>query len=167
MLRGLSLFANIGVAEARLVDLDVDICLANEIEPKRAAIYEHLYPRTTMVCGDITKKKIRNKIISLAKELDVNFVMATPPCQGMSVAGNRNPIDARNQLIYYAIEIIKQLSPDFILLENVPRQLKTHILVEQKTMLIPEYIERQLGASYAFNDQKLINAKYYKVPQNR
>ena len=167
MIKGLSLFSNIGIAEAYFEEIGVEICLANELIEKRANLYQHLYPRTQMICGDITQDDVRDKIVKKAKELGVNFIIATPPCQGMSVAGRRNPNDPRNQLIYYAIDLVKRISPLFVLLENVPRQLKTKICAHGQMLLIPDYIKRELNEDYRFNDETLIKAMHYSVPQRR
>ena len=72
--------------------------------------------------------------------MGIDFVIATPPCQGMSLAGKMDPSDKRNQLIYYAIEIIKKIKPKYVLLENVPQALKTKINIDGKKVLILEYI---------------------------
>lgn len=164
---GLSLFANAGIAEAYMNDIGVDIVLANELLQDRSTLYSKIYPSTDMVCGDITKPEIRDLIVAKAIELKVNFIMATPPCQGMSVAGNRDPLDKRNQLVYYAIDVIKRVNPEFVLLENVPRLLVTKISVNKKKMLIPDYIKKELGKEYRFNTETLIKAKDYGVPQLR
>ena len=167
MIKGLSLFANVGVAEAYFEEIDVGICLANESIEKRARFYQHLYPNAKMICGDITDDKIRNTIVSESKEMGVNFIIATPPCQGMSVAGNRDPYDERNQLIFYAIDVIKRVQPLFVLLENVPRQLKTKILFGNKRIYIPDYIKGELSTDYTFNEEALIKAKNYGISQLR
>ena len=97
-LKALSLFANIGVAEAYLKDIGVDVAVANEFVEKRAGLYQAIYPDCDMICGDITDPKILNKIVKRAKEEKVDIVMATPPCQGMSTAGKQCEEDARNAL---------------------------------------------------------------------
>lgn len=164
---GLSLFANAGIAEAYMEKIGVDIVLANELLKDRADLYSRIYPHTEMICGDITKTEVRDLIVAKAIEKKVNFIMATPPCQGMSVAGNRDPLDKRNQLVYYAIDVIKRVNPTFVLLENVPRLLVTKISVNKKKMLIPEYIKKELGKEYRFNPETLVKAKDYGVPQLR
>ncbi len=63
-IRGLSLFANVGVAEALLSELGVEILLANELDKKRADFYSELYPNSKMICGDITNDNIRTEIIN-------------------------------------------------------------------------------------------------------
>lgn len=165
-LKGLSLFSNIGVAEAYLSNINVDIAVANEKDIKRARFYQNVYPNTEMVVGDITDEKIYNEIISKAKKYDVNFIMATPPCQGMSTAGKQDPNDDRNELVVYAIKAIKDLKPKFILLENVPQQLKTKIEYNGDKILIPQYIKRELENDYYIND-KIVKCAEHKVPQSR
>lgn len=162
-----SLFANVGVAETYLAETGINVVVANEIDPTRAKFYSHLYPETEMIVGDITSDDIQNDIIKACKLNNVDFLMATPPCQGMSLAGKMDPLDERNQLTYYAIKIILELKPKYILLENVPQLLKTKIKINDETMLIPEYIHKMLDEYYNFADQNLVSAKDYDVPQMR
>ena len=166
-INGLSLFANVGIAEARFAELGIKILVANEIVEDRAKFYSEVYPETHMICGDITDDTVRDNIVSESIEKHVNFVIATPPCQGMSVAGNRDANDPRNQLIYYAIDVIKRVKPDYVLLENVPRQLTTKIVVNGKEVKIPEYIRAELSNDYTFNTETLAKAKDFSVPQLR
>ena len=166
-LKGLSLSANVGVAETYLSQLGIEIVVANELEPKRAEFYSHLYPNTNMIVGDITDKKISDKIVEASINEKVDFLIATPPCQGMSLAGKMDKFDKRNQLIYYAIEIIKKIKPKYILLENVPQLLKTKIKVGNDIISIPEYIHKELDNYYNFANQNLVSAMDYEVPQMR
>lgn len=166
-LKGLSLFANVGIAEAYLKLIGIDICVANEIDNVRARFYQDVYPEAHMICGDITDDNVRDTVISESIEKGVDFIIATPPCQGMSEAGLRLEFDARNQLVYYAVDAIKRINPRFALLENVPQQLKTKISLNGEIMLIPDYIKKELGDMYDFNDETLIMAKDHGVPQLR
>ena len=45
-MRVLSLFANIGVAEAYLSQIGVDVVVANELIERRAELYSKIYPNT-------------------------------------------------------------------------------------------------------------------------
>ena len=167
MIKGLSLFANVGIAETYLKDVGIDICVANELLEERANFYRHLYPTCEMISGDITDKRIFNAVISASKNHNVEFVIATPPCQGMSIAGLMNPYDERNSLVKYAVDVIEILNPKYVLLENVRQQLTTPIFFEGEEMLIPEYLVKRLGHLYNFNEEMLINAADYGVPQRR
>ena len=166
-LKGLSLFANVGVAEAYLKEIGIDMVLANELLKDRAKFYAEVYPETEMICGDITDDKIRTEIVNKSIELGVDLIMATPPCQGMSIAGNMDPLDERNQLVYYAVDVIQRVKPKFVFIENVPRTLVTKINVNGETMLIPDYLKLVLGEEYNFNKQTLVKAKNHGVPQMR
>ena len=126
-IKGLSLFANVGIAEAYLEQIGIDIILANEIDADRARFYQDVYKKTHMICGDITDDTVRTNIVNEAIDQRVDLIMATPPCQGMSEAGLRLEFDPRNQLVSYAVDVIKRVRPKFAFMENVPKQLTTKI----------------------------------------
>lgn len=166
-LRALSLFSNVGMAETFLDELGIDVILANELLKERAEFYKNLYPSVEVITGDITNKEVFNTIISKSVDRKVDFVLATPPCQGMSCAGRKDPNDSRNLLIFYAIEIIKKVKPKFAIIENVPMQQHTKILLGNECLFIPDYVEKELASSYNINTQRIINTKDYGVPQSR
>ena len=109
-MKGLSLFANVGIAETYLKEVGVDIVVANELLEPRAKFYTHLYPECEMICGDITQDSVQDRVVSASVAKGVDCIIATPPCQGMSKAGLKDKDDVRNFLITYAIDIIKRLA---------------------------------------------------------
>ena len=165
-LKALSLFANIGVAEAYLKDIGIDVVVANEFVEKRAELYQAIYPDCDMICGDITDPKISKKILKRAQEEKIDIVMATPPCQGMSTAGKQKEFDPRNDLFLYALDIIKKTKPSYVFFENVPAFMTTKIKYKGEEKCIPEVINEELGSSYilTFN---ISNTQDYSVPQMR
>ena len=167
MIKGLSLFANVGIAETYLKEVGVDIVVANELLPERARFYKHVYPECEVITGDVTKKEIASKIIEESKKQNVEFIIATPPCQGMSLAGSKDPNDARNFLITYAVDIFKALKPKYILIENVVQSLSTGVIYEGKKMLIPDMIDAALGKDYIINKNHIMNTEKLGVPQKR
>lgn len=167
MIRAVSLFSNVGIAETYLKDLDIHVAVANELIPQRAAFYKHLYPTTEMIEGDITDSTVYSAVISAARKDKVDLLIATPPCQGMSIAGEMNPYDERNSLVKYAIDAILDLKPTYVLIENVPQQLTTPITYQNEEITIPEYIEKRIGAFYNINQNKVLDAMDYGVPQMR
>lgn len=162
----LSLFANIGVAEAYLAGLGFDVVVANELLERRANLYSKIYPNTNMICGDITNNNVQDRIITISKEYGVDIIMATPPCQGMSTAGQQKEDDIRNSLICPVVKLIKQINPKYVFIENVPLFFSTLINVDGKTLLIPEYLAQELGSDYRII-KNVINTKDYSVPQTR
>lgn len=107
--------------------------------------------------GDIKDDRVKSAIY---EEIDrwghlgndrVDVVVATPPCQGISVINHKkNDGDLRrNSLVIESVEIIKQVNPRFFVFENVKAFQKTLCITpEGETLSIGEYIERELGKDY-------------------
>jgi DNA (cytosine-5)-methyltransferase 1 len=165
-LKALSLFANVGIGETYLKDLGIDVVVANELLENRAKIYQHFHQDSTVIPGDITDKKVFDKIIKTAREKEINVIIATPPCQGMSIAGQMNEDDPRNTLIVKAMEALKRLKPDYMLIENVPQMLKTAILFEGKKINIQEFISQQVSKDY-YVKFDVFDASDFGTPQYR
>lgn len=162
----LSLFANIGVAEAYMESIGFSVVVANELIERRAKLYKEIYPKTDMICGDINNPQIYDRIIKDSKELHVNMIISTPPCQGMSTAGEQNLDDVRNLLTIPAINSILDLKPQYALFENVPNYLNTSIKVDGKRCLLIDLIKEKLGKQYSISTN-IINTEDYGVPQSR
>lgn len=169
-LKGISLFAGAGIGETYFKDVGIDIVVANELLEKRANLYSSISPETKVVCGDITDGKIFDQIISACPE-QVDFLLASPPCQGMSIAGKnrcqeRMESDKRNYLITYVVKTIKLTSPDYILIENVPNLLKIKLMYEYEYRTILEILEYEFGNKYII-EAAVIDSSDYGVPQTR
>lgn len=167
MINGISLFANVGIAETYFKENNINIAVANELLPKRCKIYKHLYPTCNLVCGDISDKTIFNKLITLYKENNCKFLIATPPCQGMSQAGKMNPDDPRNALIIHTINFIKQTRPQNIIIENVPQILKFSIKINGIQKKIVDYITEELSPLGYHINYDILDASDYNTPQTR
>ena len=166
-MKEISLFSNVGIGETYLKKCGIDIVIANELIPKRANFYSHLYPNVNMVCGDITDKKFFNYLVEEAIKQNIKFLIATPPCQGMSVAGKMDENDKRNSLIVYAIEFIKKVQPKYIIIENVPAFLKFSVKIKNNYIKIVDYIEKELNHLGYFINYSVLDAADYNTPQYR
>lgn len=165
-IRVLSLFANIGVAEAYLEEIGISVPVANELDSRRASLYQRIYPSSKMICGDITKDSVFRLVVEESKKAKVNVIMATPPCQGMSTAGPQDEEDTRNELSLYAFEAIKQLMPKYAMIENVPEYINTSIKYKGQNRLLIDILDDYLGNEYRIS-VNLINTEDYEVPQSR
>lgn len=165
-MNGLSLFANVGIAETYLEDLGFNVKVANELLPSRAEFYRHLHPDCNMICGDITNKEVFAKVMKEAKKEKVKFILATPPCQGMSQAGRMDENDVRNTLIVKVMEAIEILNPEFVLIENVAQMLKTSIVHNGKIIKITDFINSVCEKDYHIKFD-VLNAADYGTPQSR
>jgi len=167
----LSLFANVGIGETYFDQCGIDVVVANEWLEDRAEFYSKMHPKTEMIAGDITDSDIFSEIISKSKVAGVDFILATPPCQGMSIAHARRASkdDPRNSLIKQAVNAIKELKPRYAMVENVRGMAseKTFILDDndEKTNIM-RYIERELGENYEIR-YKVLDAANYGTPHHR
>jgi len=166
-MKGVSLFANVGIAETYMKNHNINIVVANELIEKRALFYKELYPECKMIQGDITNKDIFNRVLKEAKKQHCEFLIATPPCQGMSVAGKMDENDPRNSLIIYVVKFIKELKPTNIIIENVPGILKTFISINGKKIKIIDYIFNKLKPLGYFIHSTLVDTADYGTPQTR
>lgn len=162
----LSLYANIGVAEALLKEIGFDVVVANELDNRRAELYKRIYPETKMICGDINNPEIFKEILLESKKKKVDIVFATPPCQGMSTAGPLRKHDERNYLFLPVLEILKEVQPKYSVIENVPLFITTIVKHKGKDMTIPEVIQSEVGDMYDIRVYT-IDTSNYSVPQSR
>lgn len=170
-MKGISLFSSAGIGEYFLEKHGIDIVVANELLEKRAKLHRELYPNCEVVVGDITQEEIYKKVIDLTKTNKIDFIIASPPCQGMSVAGkNRKSeemsVDERNYLILSVIKAIKELDPIYVIIENVPLLLKLVLKYQDQYLTIEEILNRELGHKYNVVSS-IFDTADYGVPQHR
>ena len=169
-MNGLSLFACGGISEYYFDEKSkVNICVANELLEKRCKFYKTVYPNNTIIQGDITDKKVYDEIIKVAKEKNVEFIIATPPCQSFSVAGkmDKNKDDLRSFLFMNVLNAIRDLKPKYILIENVVKFMNATIKQDSLIINIRDIIDNFCKKEgYSF-DTCVLDAKDYGTPQSR
>lgn len=163
----IDLFSGAGGMSEGFIMADFKTLGANEIEKNYFETYiqNHLSytKKENFVLGNITEKKIKNDILSIARNHDkVGIVMGGPPCQGFSSAGWRNPEDSRNQLFKDFVEIVNSVQPEVFIMENVPG-----ILTMRKGEAIKEIIESFENIGYTVNKPFRLSAEEFGVPQKR
>lgn len=96
---------------------------------------------------------------------EVDLVVAGPPCQGFSCAGNSCADDERNELVYEAIRVIRQLRPRIAIIENVPGMLERHSgLIEEIGLALSRPCKPDPGY-YVLAE--LVHGEPLGVPQTR
>ena len=127
------------------------------------------------ICGDMTSQETKDKVFSELKFwekgyniTDLDVLIATPPCQGMSVANHKKKDELkRNSLVVESIKMTQQIRPKFFIFENV-RAFLTSICtdVDGIDKPIKEAIDKNLSGSYNILYQ-VINFKDYGNPSSR
>lgn len=166
-MKGLSLFSSAGIAEIYFKDCGIDIVVSNELLSKRNDLHSALYPDCQSICGDITNSDVFDKVLNATKKEKCEFLLATPPCQGMSSLGKKDyDNDKRNYLIFYVFDMIDENDFNYILIENVPKFLKMYFPYNNKLVSLIDIINDKYSNKYNI-DSFVLNAKDYGVPQSR
>ena len=173
-----SLFSSAGVGCYGFKMEDFECIATNELIERRLNVqkankkckYESGY-----ICGDITKEETKEllfdeiKMWNKKEHIDnVDVVIATPPCQGMSVANLKksNEIN-RNSLVIESIKIIKEIKPKIFVFENVSAFLKTACIdIDEKIKSIEDAINNNLDNDYIIMS-RVINFKDYGSNSSR
>lgn len=130
---------------------------------------------TGYICGDITDSNIQNKVYAeidywKKKEnlTDVDVVVATPPCQGMSTANYKKDNEQkRNSLVVEAIKMVNNIKPKVFVFENVRAFINTICTdIDGTDKKIGDAILNNLGQDYNI-EYRVINFKDYGVPSSR
>lgn len=127
------------------------------------------------ICGDMTTKETKDKVFTeldrwkhACSMEDLDVIVATPPCQGMSVANHKKKDELkRNSLVVESISMTKIIKPKFFIYENVRAFLNsicTDIDGSDKT--IRQAIDVNLSGYYNIC-YKVLNFKDYGCPSSR
>ncbi|MGN8434081.1 DNA cytosine methyltransferase [Helicobacter pylori] len=175
----ISLFSGAGVGCYGLLEEEFKCVATNEILEKRLNI-QRINRKCKLdesyISGDIKKSETKEKILKqigfYSKKFGndrVDLVVATPPCQGMSVANHKKKNDEikRNSLVVESVDLIKQIKPRFFILENVPSFYKTGCIDKNDNLLeIGSMIEQNLSGDYMLYDE-VINFKNFGANSSR
>lgn len=176
MVTYVSLFSSAGVGCFGLKKLGFKCVATNELLEKRLNIQrinKKCSDPNGYVQGSITDKAIQEQITNLViesreREGDLDLVIATPPCQGMSVANHKkNEGDnARNSLVVESVKMVQDLQPKAFVFENVRSFLKTSCLDNGEVKSINNMIDSRLSKDYVIH-KKVMNFKNYGVNSSR
>lgn len=158
----ISLFSGCGGLDLGFERAGFDIPVANEYDKTIWDTFKANHPFTHLIEGDV--RQINREIISryLKDTEEVTGIIGGPPCQSWSEAGALKGIDdARGQLFYDYIRILKEFKPKFFLAENV-----SGMLANRHSEAVQNILSMFHDAGYDVT-LTLVNAKDYGVAQER
>lgn len=174
----ISLFSSAGVGCYGFKQENYNCVATCELIERRLNVqkYNHkcLYD-SGYICGDITLEETQQKVFDelrkwqrLNRLTDLDVVIATPPCQGMSVANHKKGDELkRNSLVVESIKMIRQIKPRFFIFENVSAFLKSICTdIDGIDRPIKDAIELDLAGEYNIA-AKVLNFKDYGNPSSR
>lgn len=174
----ISLFSSAGVGCYGFKLNGFECIATNELLTKRLKIqafnnkckYESGY-----IDGDITKQEVKQKLLNELKFWQEkhkiktpDVLIATPPCQGMSVANHKkNDEISRNSLVVESIKLTNKILPKYFVFENVRAFLNTTCTdIDGIVKPIKEAIKYNLGGNYNIL-YKIVNFKEYGSNSSR
>lgn len=156
----ISLFSGCGGLDLGFEKAGFEIPVANEFDAAIHATYKANHPQTHLIEGDI--RQVSRKDMEQYVEGDVDGIIGGPPCQSWSEAGALRGIeDARGQLFYEYIRILKEFKPKFFLAENV-----SGMLANRHSEAVKNIVSLFGQAGYDVS-VTLVNAKNYGVAEER
>lgn len=127
------------------------------------------------ICDDITTEETKKKIFDEIEKWEklgndkVDVLIATPPCQGMSVANHKKAENeiVRNSLVVESVQLIQKIKPRFFIFENVAAFMKTGCTAPDGTVKsIGDVIYEELSEKYIIVS-RILNFKNYGSNSSR
>lgn len=171
----ISLFSSAGIGCYGFKQQGFKCIATNEYLEKRINIQKYNDKcefESGYIQGDLSKLEIQEKIDTELENnniSDLDVLIATPPCQGMSIANHKktNNEIKRNSLVVESIKIVSKINPKFFIFENVRAFLNTICTdIDNKDKTIAEAIELNLGGQYNILS-KIVNFKEYGSQSSR
>ncbi|MDA1470301.1 DNA cytosine methyltransferase [Brachyspira hyodysenteriae] len=170
----ISLFSGAGIGCYKLNNLGFKCIATVEKEYKRLLIQKinkKCENESGYICSDLSLDSTKQNIYDIVNKIlgndSLTLLVATPPCQGMSVANHKkNNEKNRNSLIVDSVKITKYLLPNFFIFENVSSFLNTICFDGENDIKISELIYNYLGEDY-FIYSKVVNFKNYGANSSR
>lgn len=119
------------------------------------------FPDALHIGTDITKIA-DSKISKFSGKADV--IIGGPPCQGFSIAGNRDSKDSRNSLFMEFVRFCRIIQPKIFVFENVIGLLSMRTASGEPVKRIIRDEFSKIGYSIS---AQILNAENYGVPQSR
>ena len=156
----ISLFSGCGGLDLGFERAGFNIPVANEFDKTIWATFKANHPNTHLIEGDI--RQVTKEDIEQFINGEVDGIIGGPPCQSWSEAGSLKGIkDARGQLFFDYIRILKEFKPKFFLAENV-----SGMLANRHSEAVQNILNLFDDAGYDVSFT-LVNAKDYGVAEER
>lgn len=160
-LYAIDLFSGCGGVTSGLKKAGIDVRAAVEINDIAVETYKENNSEVAVIRKDIRDVSGDElKKIAQISEREMLLLVACPPCQGFSTIRRGGENDERNQLVFEYLRLVKEIKPEFILMENVAGMSKG----KGKKTFQKAYKELETYYECIYD---ILNAADYGVPQTR
>ncbi|NVM27789.1 MAG: DNA cytosine methyltransferase [Candidatus Helarchaeota archaeon] len=115
----IDLFSGCGGFSQGFQKAGFNVIAASEIWVDAIRTYRENHPSTKIIEGDISEDCKKRQLYEYLNGIEIDVIIGGPPCQGYSLAGNRDPEDPRGRLYLDFVEIINEIRPKIFVMENV------------------------------------------------
>lgn len=150
------------LASAELLSKRLEIQRANKVADSPESYFQ----------ADLSQTEKQDEITAHVKKTlgkrKLDVLIATPPCQGMSVANHKKNNELpRNSLVVASIKMVMDLKPQVFVFENVRAFLQATCLdLDGGTKTIESAILKNLSSDYVIKS-KVMNLKDFGSPSSR
>lgn len=159
-IKAIDLFSGSGGTTQGLKKAGIQVIAAVEIDEVASKTYRYNNPEVELFVNDIRNIKGTDFDTLYKKNEDNIILVACPPCQGFSSIRRGGEDDIRNELVFEYLRLIKEIKPNFLLMENVSG------MTTKKGRVIFDEFKTEILENYQIN-YDILNAADYGVPQTR
>ena len=159
-LTAVSLFAGVGGFDLAMQRNGINVVATVEIDKYARGVLQHQFPEATHF-EDVTKVSA-DELRTAGFIPERGIITGGFPCQDLSVAGKRAGLAGKRSGLYWEIiRLVDELSPKYLVLENVPGLLSSNG-GRDMGVVIAALTDRGYGVSW-----RVLDAQYFGVAQRR
>lgn len=148
-----------------------DVVFANDIDQNSLDTYGANHEDVATYCADVrnvdgatVEQEVQQNVDDSITLNDIDAVIGGPPCEGFSIAGDRDTEDPRNQLFRHYFDVVSEIDPEVVVMENVEGILSMEINGENAASLVKSELQ---DMGYQIETHWKLDASHYGVPQKR
>lgn len=146
-------------------ELGMRIGVGVDVDSHAERTFSKNFPEAEFINGSIQSATVVNRCLQVLEKLNHSSIplilVSGPPCQGFSIAGSRDPVDPRNQVLMAVARAIGVLKPKCALIENVAR-----VLAQPHSKRLQQFRETISDVGY-FVQSVILDAAEFGVAQRR
>jgi DNA (cytosine-5)-methyltransferase 1 len=156
----IDLFSGAGGMSCGLEMAGLKCLLGIDCDQNAIKTFQFNHQQAHIILGDISNISTQQIQESIGdKKIDI--ICGGPPCQGFSTIGQNDQKDIRNFLFLEFVRIVKELDPDYIILENV-----TGLLSRKNEKTLNNIVNCFVNIGYSI-DVRVLSAHHYGVASKR
>ena len=157
----LSLFDGISCGRIALERANIKVTkyYASEIDKKAIFVSKNNY-KDIIQLGDICD-------LDTSKLPHINILIGGSPCQSFSNAGDRSGFDGKSKLFWQFVRVLKEVKPDYFLLENVKMKKEWQDIITKELGVEPIEIDSALVSAQQRKRLYWTNIECIKQPKDK